>query len=591
MGATPVWFGSESRPLLGWFNAPTGQRARAAVVICPGVGRDGLQPHYALRLLAEELAGRGFAVLRFDYDGTGDSAGSDSDPDRVEAWLGSIRSALQFVRGCGLDSVVLVGMRLGATLAGTVAAEGGIEGLVLWDPAPSGRAFLAEQAALTAGHFRGLRRRDDGSVEGPGVTFSPGTVRDLRRVDLAKTEGRLAEHVLVLLRSDRSPGRLVERLSMPHVEWQEAAGQAELMDVGAEDQKLPLAAIDSIANWVSGISPRDDRPIAFPAPAGPAVVGTAPDGTAVVETPTFVGPCGLFGILTEPAGGARGPAVIMMSAANEPRSGPCRMWTDLARLWAGAGLRSLRFDMSSVGESPLRSPDQAAFEPRSPAAFDDVLDAARHASPEDPSDVVLVGLCSSAYQALDSAFEVVPLGVVALQPVLSFVPPETAAGLPVDPRRRVAMPLTPVLQAFSDGGALAALRRRFPDLGWRLRMLVKRSQRPGRWLRRLDRLGVDVLMVCGEWEGRAVRLGTSRREKAHLRRSGRFRFEYQPDQAHGLVIEEQRLPTMDLVASHVLERFLTPAGEGTKGAAGQEPASAGEVSGALTRPLLCDGGA
>ncbi len=151
MSATPIWFGPENRPLLGWFHSPPDGRARAGVVVCPPIGRDYLQAHYALRLLAEELAELGLCVLRFDYDGTGDSAGDDTDPDRVASWTASVRSALAVVRAMAPIPLSLVGMRVGAMLAAMVAeSEEGIDSLVLWDPVVSGRAYLNEQRALSA---------------------------------------------------------------------------------------------------------------------------------------------------------------------------------------------------------------------------------------------------------------------------------------------------------------------------------------------------------------------------------------------------------------------------------------------------------
>ena len=107
---------------------------------------------YAYMYLADRLAGAGLACFRFDYDGTGDSAGQQNDPDRVEAWLDSIRRAMELVRGLGTNRISVVGLRMGATLLAETFGSGpaAIDDLVLWDSCASGRSFLREQSALWA---------------------------------------------------------------------------------------------------------------------------------------------------------------------------------------------------------------------------------------------------------------------------------------------------------------------------------------------------------------------------------------------------------------------------------------------------------
>ena len=75
MTARATWFGPEEGPLFGWLHWPDDGTARAGVVVCPPSGYEAVCAHRTLRVVAERLAERGFAVLRFDYDGTGDSAG------------------------------------------------------------------------------------------------------------------------------------------------------------------------------------------------------------------------------------------------------------------------------------------------------------------------------------------------------------------------------------------------------------------------------------------------------------------------------------------------------------------------------------
>ena len=117
---TPIWFGSVERPLFGMFHVPESGFARAGVVVCPPFGRDLLHAHYTLRCLGDEMTTRGICTLRFDYDGTGDSAGTGNDPQRVRSWLDSISSAVATMRSSGVESVFVVGMGLGATLAAQI---------------------------------------------------------------------------------------------------------------------------------------------------------------------------------------------------------------------------------------------------------------------------------------------------------------------------------------------------------------------------------------------------------------------------------------------------------------------------------------
>src|SRR5947209_4190609 len=213
---------------------PADQHARAGVVLCPPLGRDNLQAHYAIRQVAERLAEAGLASLRFDYDGTGDSFGCSGDPDRVEAWLGSVASAIDILRSAGCARIGLVGMRIGATLAATAAGrDGAIDDLVLWDPYPSGKSYIAEQRALAALSLGISPTRDDGSIEIPGIVLTRDAVQALRALSIAPDGKGLARRTLVLTRDDRPPDSLMSRLARSEPEWRVATGQPELMNVGA----------------------------------------------------------------------------------------------------------------------------------------------------------------------------------------------------------------------------------------------------------------------------------------------------------------------------------------------------------------------
>lgn len=145
-----LFFGPVRQQLLGIYHPPAAAQDRfQGVVMCYPFGQEYMRAHRAYRQLALALSSKGYHVLRFDYRGTGDSAG-DVWGLSADDWLHDIESAVQELKDMsGVSSVVLVGLRLGALLAGIVAQQRrDINTLVLWDPFISGAAFLAELRAM-----------------------------------------------------------------------------------------------------------------------------------------------------------------------------------------------------------------------------------------------------------------------------------------------------------------------------------------------------------------------------------------------------------------------------------------------------------
>jgi uncharacterized protein len=121
------------------------------VVICNPWGAEHINAHRALRQLSRKLSGAGLHVLRFDYFGTGDSAGDMTQTD-LPGWECDIKSAIAELESItGSTRVSLIGLRLGATLAAKVAVwlDPLVNSLVLWDPVVDGRAYLDELYAAS----------------------------------------------------------------------------------------------------------------------------------------------------------------------------------------------------------------------------------------------------------------------------------------------------------------------------------------------------------------------------------------------------------------------------------------------------------
>lgn len=156
----PSFFDANGRRLFACLHLPVSARARAqAVVICNPLGPEYERGHRALRQLAGRLAGAGFAALRFDYAGTGDSAGSCDDVP-VEAWIDDVAAAIAFAkRQTRTARVMLVGVRFGALLAARATrGRDDCDGLVLWRPLSGGGPLVTEWERLQTAELaaRGL---------------------------------------------------------------------------------------------------------------------------------------------------------------------------------------------------------------------------------------------------------------------------------------------------------------------------------------------------------------------------------------------------------------------------------------------------
>lgn len=142
----PFFFGAD-RSLFGIYHPPAA-RATQAALLCPPLGQDHIRSHRLYRQLANALAAAGMPALRFDFFGSGDSAGDSVDIrwDRCLADIAAAAAELRQLSGC--NRIALFGARLGGSIA--IAAAGSVEPsrIVTWDPVLNGADYVTRLDAL-----------------------------------------------------------------------------------------------------------------------------------------------------------------------------------------------------------------------------------------------------------------------------------------------------------------------------------------------------------------------------------------------------------------------------------------------------------
>ena len=389
----------------GWLHPGSGTRG---AVLCPTFGHENMIAHRGWIRLAERLAACGFHVLRFDYPGTGDSAGSATDPDRVAAWQASVAEAVRHLHDVTTaDRVILIGLRLGATLALRAAeAIERVDGIVCLAPVLSGRSHVRELSAL-ARTWRAVNLLPDPQ---PG-NHSPGdhldvvgdrltaqTLADLSRLDLDGLRVR-AEHVLLM---QENGGRLAAQLATCleaqgcRVTRQPFPGAVDYLQ-DALSSRIPHLAFDLVAQWCEHLPP-DPVPAAARHPVRPTRgLLRLPEAN---EQPFAFGPSGgLFGILCSPAAGRdpTRPTVIMPNTGFGRHVGDGRVFVTLARRLASIGVSSLRMDLAGFGDSVV--PSDIDPDPYASRNADDIVAAVTALQAAGHPDPVLIGICSGAYSA------------------------------------------------------------------------------------------------------------------------------------------------------------------------------------------------
>jgi len=241
----PFFFGSSRKQLFGVHHPPKSDSVRdTAILLCYPFGDEYMRTHKAVRQLTLHLAKVGFHLLRFDYFGTGDSAG-EGEEGTIEQWIEDIAVAADELKETsGLQSISVVGLRLGATLATeAVATRTDVADLLLWDPVVRGAPPLP----------RPTRDETAGAL---GYPVTPALRAGLERLDLGAKDVPGPRRVSLIVSHERADyTRLKEHLQQrPGFRYQHVASPAPWIEPekSAGAMVLPHEIIQAIVNRLSG---------------------------------------------------------------------------------------------------------------------------------------------------------------------------------------------------------------------------------------------------------------------------------------------------------------------------------------------------
>ena len=145
---TPIVFESKAQQVVGMLHLPEGHGRFPAALLLHGFTGTKAEAHRMFVKISRTLAEHGIASLRFDFRGSGDSAGNFEDMTIRSEVVDSLEAIKFLARHKHVNSrrLALIGMSMGGAVAAHVVARERhrIKSLVLLAPVAEGEGILDE---------------------------------------------------------------------------------------------------------------------------------------------------------------------------------------------------------------------------------------------------------------------------------------------------------------------------------------------------------------------------------------------------------------------------------------------------------------
>jgi len=140
---SPITILSQGEQLVGMVHQPQVGNG-TAVILCHGYTGQKTENKRLFVEAARAFTAVGFWALRFDFYGSGDSAG-EFRSTRISTNIQNLRDVLARVRGLGFEHVVVLGISMGAATAILTLHNEPATGLILWSTVPDMRELFEQR--------------------------------------------------------------------------------------------------------------------------------------------------------------------------------------------------------------------------------------------------------------------------------------------------------------------------------------------------------------------------------------------------------------------------------------------------------------
>ena len=243
----------EDKLLYSIYNPPQGfNHEDIGVVLCYPYGQEYTRCHKLYSNMAQRLSQVGFHVLRFDYYGTGDSDGEFSHVT-LNSSIKDLKLAVDELKeACGVSKVILMGVRMGATLSLFYSKQYPISGLILWNPILEGQAYLKEidegYRRWLNGSFTKEERNQTGGMANFGYLFSQMLLKELKAISVRGVD--INQRIPTLLISNSDYLRMSDCSNTTFIEtvnkeyWMKRENE---LDKGL----IPVHELNSTVEWIT----------------------------------------------------------------------------------------------------------------------------------------------------------------------------------------------------------------------------------------------------------------------------------------------------------------------------------------------------